>query len=889
MPRCRRGVTRLAGVVSGAMIAVALLNGIAQAEDLQSLSQDPKNWPMAPRDYASTRFSPLDQINAGNAGQLKLAWSFSLGVDRGQEAAPIVVDGTMYVVSPFPNKVFALDAATGQLKWTYIPGTDPASQGVACCDVVNRGAAYDNGKIFFNTLDMHTIALDAATGKELWVAKLGDINKGETMTMAPLVVKGKVLVGNSRRRDGRPRLGHGARREQRHDCVAGLRNGVRQGCADRARVQAVLCAIQGQGPRHQSAGRRTPGRSAAARCGGGSPTIPTSTRSSTGPAIQARGTRPNVRATISGPPRCSPATRIRARQFGPIRKRRTICGTTTTSTRASCSTCPSTASPARSLLHPGRNGFMYVIDRTTGEVLSADAYDYREHCDRGSISRPATRSSTTRSRPNSNKTIKNVCPARPAPRTGCRPPTRHAPSSSTCPISTSAWTSRWARSATSPARPTWARRSTCMPGRATIAASSWPGIPSRERSVWAIHENFPVWTGTLVTAGDVTFYGTMDRWFKALDARDGKILWQFEGPSGFIGQPTTFEGKDGVQYVAILSGVGGWPGAIANAGLDPAHAQRGAGLHGGDAGPADVHAGRQLAPGFCSRREGFGCTRQPRSRARQRSSGAMTKAKLMQVSSLASLQGRFSPVRPIAVAAVGVVAALASASRASPKPRSNRPPSRSTRTDSEATRGTVLQVPVSHLVPGGHALAPEIPNPLANDPRAVERGMKDFIQFNCVGCHAPNGAGGMGPSLSDNAWIYGNKPAQIYMTLVQGRPNGMPAFGQVLPDQTLWELVAYVQSISKDPVKTFGNTFSLQPQSPAIEQVPADKSRRRSPGTTRKPFTTGSSRDAALPARISHVLQAHRFFARRRHHSAAHRSAARRQTRLESAPSHSTT
>ena len=75
--------------------------------------------------------------------------------------------------------------------------------------------------------------------------------------------------------------------------------------------------------------------------------------------------------------------------------------------------------------------------------------------------------------------------------------------------------------------------------------------------------------GTLVTAGDVAFYGTMDRWFKAVDARDGKILWQFQGPSGFIGQPTTFVGKDGVQYVAILSGVGGWPGAIANAGLDP--------------------------------------------------------------------------------------------------------------------------------------------------------------------------------------------------------------------------------------------------------------------------------------------------------------------------------
>lgn len=159
--------------------------------------------------------------------------------------------------------------------------------------------------------------------------------------------------------------------------------------------------------------------------------------------------------------------------------------------------------------------------------------------------------------------------------------------------------------------------------------------------------------------------------------------------------------------------------------------------------------------------------------------------------------------------------------------------------DSEATRGMVLQVPVSHLVPGGHSIAPDITNPLADDPKAVERGMKAFVAFNCVGCHANNGAGGMGPSLSDNSWIYGNKPAQIYMTLVQGRPNGMPAFGQVLPEQTLWELVAYIGSISQDPSKTFGKTLSLQPQSPAIEQVPAEKIETAKPWDYTEAFHNG--------------------------------------------------
>ena len=166
-------------------------------DELQSLSRDARQWVMPARNYASTRYSELDQINTENIKHLQLAWSFSTGVNRGQEAAPLVVGDTMYVVGPYPNKLFALGATDGELKWIFEPPTEVAAQGVACCDVVNRGAAYSDGKIFFNTLDNHTVAVDAATGKEVWHTKLGDINLGETMTMAPLVVKNKVLVGNS--------------------------------------------------------------------------------------------------------------------------------------------------------------------------------------------------------------------------------------------------------------------------------------------------------------------------------------------------------------------------------------------------------------------------------------------------------------------------------------------------------------------------------------------------------------------------------------------------------------------------------------------------------------------------------------------------------------------
>ncbi|HEX6442769.1 MAG TPA: PQQ-binding-like beta-propeller repeat protein, partial [Stellaceae bacterium] len=173
----------------------------ASAQDLQQLSGDDKQWVMAPKNYANTRYSGLDQINAGNAGKLQLAWTFSVGADRGQEAAPLIVNDTLYIVAPYagphPNQVFALDATTGALKWSYAPKPNLNAQGVACCDVVSRGLAYDDGKIFLNTLDGYTVAIDAKEGRELWVAKVAEINLGETVTMAPLVVKGKVLVGNS--------------------------------------------------------------------------------------------------------------------------------------------------------------------------------------------------------------------------------------------------------------------------------------------------------------------------------------------------------------------------------------------------------------------------------------------------------------------------------------------------------------------------------------------------------------------------------------------------------------------------------------------------------------------------------------------------------------------
>src|SRR3954462_4867943 len=160
---------------------------------------DNGNWEMPGKNYVSTRFSAMRQITPANVNKLALAFTFSTGTTKGFEAPPLVVGGTMYIVTPYPNYVYALDLTKpgAPAKGKLDPKPSAGGQGGACCDVVNRGAAFDDVRVFFNTLDAQTIAVDAASGRELWRAKLGDINHGETITMAPLVVKGKVLVGNS--------------------------------------------------------------------------------------------------------------------------------------------------------------------------------------------------------------------------------------------------------------------------------------------------------------------------------------------------------------------------------------------------------------------------------------------------------------------------------------------------------------------------------------------------------------------------------------------------------------------------------------------------------------------------------------------------------------------
>ncbi len=562
---------RCAELLAAAAIALAPAAAFAAPPQPSAATAPPDDgqWTMPAKNYAATRYSTLDQINGDTVKHLAVAFTFSTGVNRGQEAAPLVVNNTMYIVTPFPNIVYALDLAKpgAPLKWSYQPLPEAAAQGVACCDVVNRGAAIADGRLFFNTLDGNTIALDAATGRLLWKTKLGSINQGETMTMAPLVAKGKVIVGNS-----------------------GGEMGVRGWLvALDAATGKVAWKAFATGPdkdvligpdfhpfyasdRGKDLGETT-WPPDAWKTGGGTmwgwvtydPELKLLFAGTANPGPWNQLQRPGDNKWTAG---------IFARdvdtgaakwfyQFSPhdehdydgineiILLDATIDG-----------------KPRKILLHPDRNGYLYEMDRTTGEVLSAEPYAYVNsitHVDL-KTGRPtinpakATKLGTV---------VTDICPTASggkdwnpsaySPRTGYL----YIPHENLC----MDWEDVQANYI---AGTPFVGANVVMkagPGGNRGELTAWD--VTQHKPAWQIKEDLPLWSGALVTAGDLVFYGTMDGWFKAVDARTGALKWQFKTGSGIIGQPTAYRGPDGREYVAVLSGVGGWAGAIVAGNLDP--------------------------------------------------------------------------------------------------------------------------------------------------------------------------------------------------------------------------------------------------------------------------------------------------------------------------------
>jgi lanthanide-dependent methanol dehydrogenase len=541
---------------------------VTRGASLAERQNDVTQWVMSSRTWDGHRFVPLDEINRDTVTRLTVAWTHSMGSLSGQEAAPLVVDGTMYVVDAFPNDLLAIDLTRegAPLKWRFEPHPDPSSQGVACCDVVNRGAAWAEGKIIYNLLDDHTVAVDAATGKELWRTKLGDINKGESMTMAPLVVGEQVLVGNS---GGELGVRGWLTALDVHDgsilwraYSTGPDADVRIGGSFKpfyAMDRGTDLGVSTWPPGHWKVGGGTvwgwityDPKNDLIFYGTGNP-------GPWNPELRP-GDNKWTAGLFARRPRTGEAVwfyQVSPHDlFDHDNVNESLVAELTIDGRA------------RSvLIHPGRTGYVYVLDRLTGEVLSADPFVHITSSEGVDLD-----SGRLKPKPGMevgfDKVVRGICPASPGGKDwppssyDARTGTLFIPANNLC-------QDEEGIEANYIAGTPYVGANTKMyagPGGNRGELIAWD-VAARKKK-WSIPEHFPMWSGTLVTSGGLVFYGTMDGWFKAADVESGQVVWKFKTSSGIIGQPISFKGPDGKQYVSVLSGVGGWAGAIVSAELD---------------------------------------------------------------------------------------------------------------------------------------------------------------------------------------------------------------------------------------------------------------------------------------------------------------------------------
>jgi PQQ-dependent dehydrogenase (methanol/ethanol family) len=557
--------------------AAALLaaGGASANDELIKLQKDAKQWVMPTGNYANQRYSQLKQINAENVGKLQVAWTFSTGVLRGHEGGPLIIGNVMYVHAPFPNTVFALDLNNdGKILWKYEPKQDPNVIPVMCCDTVNRGLSYADGKIFLHQADTTLVALDAKTGNVAWSAKNGDPGKGETGTSAPMVIKDKVIVGIS-----------GGEFGVRGSVTAyNLKDGKR------------VWRAYSMGPDADTL--LDPQKTTNL----GKPVGPDSgTNTWEGDQWKIGGGTtwgwysydPDLNLFYYGSG--NPSTWNPKQRPGDNRWSMTIFARDPDTGMAKwvyqmtphdewdfdginemILSDQNVGGQARKLLtHFDRNGLGYTLDRTNGDLLVAEKFDPKVNWTTGvdmnksspTYGRPKVVEKYSTDHQGQDVNTKGICPAalgskdeQPAaysPETGLF----YVPTNHVCmdyePFKVSYTAGQPYVGATLSMFP--------PAGESNMGNFiAWDGKTGK--IVWSKPEQFSVWSGALATAGGVVFYGTLEGYLKAVDAKTGKELYKFKTPSGIIGNVTTFE-HNGKQYIAVLSGVGGWAGIGLAAGL----------------------------------------------------------------------------------------------------------------------------------------------------------------------------------------------------------------------------------------------------------------------------------------------------------------------------------
>ena len=546
----------------------------AFASDVEALTKNPQNWAMQAGGMANQRYSELKQINKDNAKNLQVAWTFSTGVLRGHEGGPLVIGDTMYVHSPFPNNVFAINLEDQSIRWKYEPKQDASVIPVMCCDTVSRGVAYSDGKIFLQQADTTLVALDAKTGREIWKVVTGNPKIGETTTNAPHIFKDKVITGVSGGEFGvRGRI-------TAYDMNTGKEvwKAFSVGPDTEMRINPATTMTWTDGkmaPVGKDSSLKT-WKGDQWKIGGGT----TWGWYSYDPAT-------NLMYYGTG----NPSTWNPRQRPGDNKWSMTIFARDLDTGEAKwvyqmtphdewdydgvnemiLADIKVKGETRKALVHFDRNGFGYTLDRVTGALLVAQKYDpvvnWASAVDMKS-GRPIVNAkySTDKNGPDVNS--KGICPS--ALGTKDQQPASYSPKTGLFYVPTNHVCMDYEP---------FAIEYTAGQPYVGSTLSMFPAMNSHGgmgnfiawdagtgKIVWSKPEKFSVWSGALSTAGDVVFYGTLEGYIKAVD-NNGKELWKFKTPSGIIGNVTTWEYK-GRQYIGVLSGIGGWAGIGLAAGLN---------------------------------------------------------------------------------------------------------------------------------------------------------------------------------------------------------------------------------------------------------------------------------------------------------------------------------
>ncbi len=547
---------------------------------VEKLAENPKNWPIWGGNYAGTRFSKLKQINNKNVKDLQVAWTFSTGVLRGHEGGPLVIDDTIYIHTPFPNKVFALNQKDQSIIWQYEP-TQNADETipVMCCDTVNRGLAYADGKIFLLQSDTTLVALNAKNGKKIWSVKNGDPKLGMTNTSAPFAVKDKVLVGISGGEFGV--RGFIAAYNAKDGSLAwkGYSMGPdKDTLIDPKKTTSMLKPVGKDSSTSTWKGDQW-------KIGGG-----------TTWGWYAYDPKLNLMYYGSGNPSTwNPIQRPGDNKWSMSLWARNV---DTGAVKWVYQMTPHDewdydginevvlvdqkigAKNRKTIVHFDRNGFGYTLDRVTGELLVAEKFDkavnWATHVDM-KTGRPQVVAKYSTEQNGEDVNSEDICPAALGSKNqqpvAYSPRTKlfYIPGNHVCmdyePFEVEYTAGQPYVGATLSMFPAGRDVLTGEKNKSTNLGQFTAWDATNGEIKWSKNEPFSVWSGALATAGDVVLYGTLEGYLKAVDAKTGKELYKFKTPSGIIGNVNTWE-YDGKQYIGVLSGLGGWAGIGMAAGLE---------------------------------------------------------------------------------------------------------------------------------------------------------------------------------------------------------------------------------------------------------------------------------------------------------------------------------